>query len=316
MDDLLDRFTRSLTVLDGGLATELEARGHDLAGELWSARLLDEEPEAIADVHRAFFEAGAQVATTASYQASYDGFARVGIDRDQAARLLRRSVTLAQNVRDQVRPDDGLVAASIGPFGAVLADGSEYRGDYGMSVDALREFHRPRLDTLALAGADLFAVETIPCLAEVEAICAELDGTSQVAWLSLTTRDGLTAAGEPIGEAFAMAADVDEILAVGVNCCAPSDVVRALEAAREVTAKPLVAYPNSGQVWNASTREWEGESRLELPLVGAWRRAGATLIGGCCRVTPADIAQVAATLAKSAPRWAPRRAAVSADPFA
>lgn len=315
MEDLLDRFSRTLTVLDGGLATELEAQGHDLTGELWSARLLDEEPEAIADAHRAFFEAGAQVAITATYQASYEGFAAAGFDREHAAKLMRRSVTLARNVRDEIRPEDGLVAASIGPFGAVLADGSEYRGDYGMSVEDLRAFHRPRLDTLAMTGADLFAVETIPCLAEVEAVCAELAGNGHPAWLSVTVRDGRTAAGESLGEAFALADDVGEIVAVGVNCCAPSDVLGALEIAREVTTKPLLAYPNSGQTWNAVSREWEGESRLELPLVGGWKRAGAKLIGGCCRVYPADIAQLAGALAEFTPRWAPRRRGERADPF-
>lgn len=315
MEDLLDRFSRTLTVLDGGLATELEAQGHDLTGELWSARLLDEEPEAIADAHRAFFEAGAQVAITATYQASYEGFAAAGFDREHAAKLMRRSVTLARNVRDEIRPEDGLVAASIGPFGAVLADGSEYRGDYGMSVEDLRAFHRPRLDTLAMTGADLFAVETIPCLAEVEAVCVELAGNGHPAWLSVTVRDGRTAAGESLGEAFALADDVGEIVAVGVNCCAPSDVLGALEIAREVTTKPLLAYPNSGQTWNAVSREWEGESRLELPLVGGWKRAGAKLIGGCCRVYPADIAQLAGALAEFTPRWAPRRRGERADPF-
>lgn len=315
--DLTERFSRSITVLDGGLATELEARGHDLGGPLWSAKLLQDDPEAIADVHRAFFEAGAQVAVTASYQASYPGFESVGVAHEQAAFLMRRSVTLAQNVRDEVRPDDGLVAASIGPYGATLVDGSEYRGDYGLSVEELRAFHRPRLETLATTGSDLFAVETIPCLAEVEAVCAELAGSSHPAWLSLTVRDGRTAHGEPLEEAFAMAADVDEIVAVGVNCCAPAEVAPALEIARTVTTKPLLAYPNSGQEWNAQTREWEGPSRFALSEVGVWRRLGAKMIGGCCRVTPDDIRALATFLAKTAPRWSPsaRTRSDSRSPF-
>lgn len=313
--DLTERFSRSVTVLDGGLATELEARGHDLRGPLWSAKLLKNEPEAIADVHRAFFEAGAQVAISASYQATYAGFESVGIGREKAAALLRRSVTLAQNVRDDVRPEDGLVAASIGPYGAMLSDGSEYRGDYGLSVEELREFHRPRLETLATTGSDLFAVETIPCLAEVEAVCAELAGSSHPAWLSLTVRDGRTANGEPLEEAFAMAAEVDEIVAVGVNCCAPAEVAPALEIARTVTTKPLLAYPNSGQEWNPQTREWEGESSLRLPQVGVWKRLGAKTIGGCCRVTPDDIRALATYLAKTAPRWSRPVRARSDSPF-
>ena len=318
LHDLAERFARSITVLDGGLATELEAQGHDLSGALWSARLLAEEPEAISAAHRAFFEAGAHVAITASYQASFEGFERAGVSRDKAAQLIRRSVSLAMSARDQVRPDDGLVAASLGPYGATLADGSEYRGDYGLGVDDLRRFHKPRLDVLATTGADLFAMETIPCLAEVEALCAEISGTGHAAWLSLSTKGGRTCADESLDEAFAMAAEVDEIIAVGVNCCAPEDVVAGLEAARRVTDKPLVAYPNSGRSWDPQSRSWVGEPTFTLPMVGMWRRAGAKAIGGCCGVSPADIATLSACLQKSAPRWVrsrPVRARVEAGPF-
>ncbi|HEX4687187.1 MAG TPA: homocysteine S-methyltransferase, partial [Nocardioides sp.] len=163
-------------VLDGGLATLLEARGHDLTSDLWSARLLTDDPDAIVRAHAEFFDAGAQVATTASYQASFEGFATLGLDHAESAWLMRLSVSLAVRARDEHRPD-GWVAASIGPYGAYLADGSEYRGDYDLDVAGLRAFHRPRLDVLAAAGADVLAVETIPCLAEVEALCAELTGT-------------------------------------------------------------------------------------------------------------------------------------------
>ena len=318
VNDLTERLSRTITVLDGGLATELEAQGHDLSGELWSARLLAQEPEAITAAHRAFFAAGAHVAISASYQASFEGFERAGVDRDTAAKLMRRSVSLAQAARDEVRPDDGLVAASIGPYGATLADGSEYSGDYGLSVDELRRFHSRRIETLATAGADLFAIETIPCLAEVEAVCAEVEGTGHPAWLSLSIKDGRTCNGEPLDEAFAMAADVAEIVAVGVNCCTPQDVAAGLEAARRVTDKPLVAYPNSGKTWDPQAREWRGDVTFSLPLVGLWKRLGAKAIGGCCGVSPADIATLSACLQKSAPRWArptPRRAHADAGPF-
>ena len=311
-NDLGERFSRSITVLDGGLATQLEAQGHDLSGELWSARLLEQAPEAITSAHRAFFEAGAQVAISASYQASFEGFQRAGLDSDTAARLIRRSVSLAQTARDQARPDDGLVAASVGPYGATLADGSEYTGDYGLTVDELRAFHRRRLDTLATTGADLFAIETIPCLAEVEAICSELAGTGHPAWVSLSTRDGRTCNGESLEEAFAMAAELDEVVAVGVNCCSPADVGAALEAARRVTQKPLVAYPNNGQTWDPRARAWVGEPTFTLAQMGTWKRLGAKAIGGCCGVLPKDIEVLAACLAKSAPRWfRPARAAGS-----
>lgn len=318
LHDLTERFARTMTVLDGGLATELEAQGHDLSGALWSARVLDQHPEAIGAAHRAFFAAGAQVATSASYQASFEGFERAGVDPVKAATLIRRSVTLAQSARDEMRPDDGLVAASVGPYGATLADGSEYRGDYGLSVAALREFHKRRLDTLATTGADLFAIETIPCLAEVEALCAEMAGTGHPAWLSLSIRDGRTCNGESLEEAYAMAAEVDEIVAVGVNCCIPGDVSAGLEAARRVTDKPLVAYANSGKVWDAEARLWTGEATLSLSLVGLWKRLGAKAIGGCCGVSPADIATLSGCLAKSTPRWArrpARRGQASAGPF-
>jgi homocysteine S-methyltransferase len=283
-------------VLDGGLATLLEARGHDLSSELWSARLLRDDPEAVVAAHGEFYAAGAQVATTASYQASFPGFAALGLDAGTAADLMRRSVELARRARDEHRPD-GWVAASVGPYGAFLADGSEYRGDYDLSVDALRAFHRPRLEVLADSGADVLALETIPCLAEVEALCAELDGAGVEAWLSLSADGDRTRAGEPLAEAWAMAADVPEIVAVGVNCCAPGDVVTALGGADG----PLVAYPNSGQGWDAVRRTWTGESAFDAGAVESWLAAGARLVGGCCRVGPDDIGRVSAEVRDHGP---------------
>ncbi len=289
MSDVRRALADGPVVLDGGLATLLEARGHDLSSDLWSARLLTDAPEAIVAAHAEFFDAGAQVATTASYQASFAGFASLGLDAAQAADLMRLSVSLARRARDEHRPD-GWVAASMGPYGAYLADGSEYRGDYDLDVAGLREFHRPRLDVLAAAGADVLAVETIPCLAEVEAVCAELDGSGLTAWLSLSADGDRTREGEPLAQAWAMVADVAEIVAVGVNCCAPDDVVPALTGA----TGPLVAYPNSGQGWDAVRRTWTGESAFDAGAVDDWLAAGARLVGGCCRVGPADIARVAA----------------------
>jgi homocysteine S-methyltransferase len=287
--DLRSALSVRPVVLDGGLATLLEARGHDLTSDLWSARLLRDDPDAILGAHAEFFAAGAQVATSASYQASFAGFTTLGLDRSQAADLMRLSVVLAVRARDEHRPD-GWVAASVGPYGAYLADGSEYRGDYDLDVAGLREFHHGRLEVLADAGADVLAVETIPCLAEVEALCAELAGSGITAWLSLSADGDRTRAGEPLSEAWAMAADVAEIIAVGVNCCTPDDVVPALADA----PGPLVAYPNSGQGWDAVERRWTGESAFDPGAVGRWVASGARLVGGCCRVGPADIAEVAA----------------------
>ncbi len=281
-------------IADGGLATELEARGHDLSDALWSARLLVDAPQEITAVHTAFFRAGAMIATTASYQASFDGFAASGISRDDTVRLLRRSVELAKNARDEVGVA-GRVAASVGPYGAALADGSEYRGRYGLSVAQLQDWHRPRLEVLADAGADVLALETIPDVDEAEALVNLVRSLGVPAWLSYTIDGTRTRAGQPLADAFAVVAGVPEIVAVGVNCCAPDDVLPAIGPARE-TGKPVIVYPNSGERWDSARRAWVGPSRFSPRLAAQWVAAGARVIGGCCRVRPADIAELAAAL--------------------
>ncbi|GBE65075.1 homocysteine S-methyltransferase [Mycobacterium sp. MFM001] len=277
----------TVLVGDGGLATELEARGHDLSDPLWSARLLADAPAEIAAVHRAFFAAGAMYATTASYQASFEGFAARGIGRKDAEGLLRRSVELARA--------GPWVAASIGPYGAALADGSEYRGRYGLSVAQLESWHRPRLEVLAEAGADVLALETVPDVDEAEALVNLVHALGVPAWLSYTIDGVFTRAGQPLAEAFAVAAGVPEIVAVGVNCCSPDDVLPAISAAAE-TGKPVIVYPNSGERWDSGRRAWVGPSRFSADLVPQWVSAGARIVGGCCRVRPADIADLAAAL--------------------
>jgi homocysteine S-methyltransferase len=283
-------------VLDGGLATELVARGHDLSDGLWSARLLLDAPQEIVAAHLAFFRAGALIATTASYQASFAGFRARGIEHDEAARLLRRSVELAKSARDQFPGRTRWVAASVGPYGAVLADGSEYRGHYGLTVRELIAFHRPRLEVLAAAAPDVLALETIPDIDEGTAVVAAVAGLGVPAWLSYTISGRLTRAGQPLADAFAVAADQDHIVAVGVNCCAPADVPFAIATAREVTGKPVIVYPNSGEGWDAARRRWAGPSRFSPALARQWHAAGALLIGGCCRVRPADIAALSREL--------------------
>ncbi|HZC11219.1 MAG TPA: homocysteine S-methyltransferase [Mycobacterium sp.] len=280
-------------IADGGLATELEARGHDLSDALWSARLLVDAPQAITAVHAAFFRAGAKIATTASYQASFDGFAARGIGRDDTVRLLRRSVELAKNARDEVGVAGARVAASVGPYGAALADGSEYRGRYGLSVGQLRDWHRPRLEVLADAGADVLALETIPDVDEAETLVGLVQSLGVPAWLSYTIEGTRTRAGQSLADAFAVAAGVPEIVAVGVNCCAPEDVLPAIGSARE-TGKPVIVYPNSGERWDSARRAWVGSSRFSPRSAAQWLAAGARVIGGCCRVRPADIAGLAA----------------------
>lgn len=283
--------------LDGGLATQLEAQGNDVSSALWSARLLVDNPAEIVSAHRQFFAAGARVAISASYQASFEGLAALGFDHDGAARLMRDSVALACQSRDEL--DDGAmrwVAASIGPYGAALADGSEYRGDYGRTVAQLSAWHRPRLEVLADSNADILAVETIPCMSEVEALAQELNGLGRPAWLSLTCANGRTRAGESIEEAFAIAAEVDEIVAVGVNCTDASEIADLVDIAVAVSGKPAVVYPNSGERWDADRRIWTGDPSFAAPSVRDWVDRGAQLVGGCCRVGPKQIADVASIL--------------------
>ncbi len=290
-------------VLDGGLSTELEARGHDVSSALWSARLLRNDPRAIVDAHAAFAGAGAQVATTASYQATLPGFAAAGIGATEAATLIARSVQLARDGM-AAAGTDGWVAGSVGPYGASLADGSEYRGDYvpAMSVAALQQFHRPRLELLAEAGADVLACETLPAAGEVEALLTELDRLGVPAWLSLTTvtgDDGLprTRRGEPLADVLAMTRDVAAVIAVGVNCTDPAGVLAAVRVVTATGDRPAVAYPNSGEVWDAVARRWTGSPGVgDVP---GWLAAGARLVGGCCRVRPADVRAVAEAVAQA-----------------
>lgn len=280
-------------ISDGGLATELEARGHDLSDDLWSARLLAEAPDEIVAVHEAFFRAGAHIATTASYQASFEGFAAQGVDRVEAERLMRRSVELARAARGAASAP-AWVAASVGPYGAMLAQGEEYVGRYGLSVAELAAWHRPRLEVLTAAGPDVLALETIPDSDEAEALVGLVGEQDIPAWLSYTVAGDRTRAGQPLEEAFAVAADVPQIVAVGVNCCAPADVLGAVITARRVTGKPVIVYPNSGEVWDGANRVWVGTPGMDTGLAAEWVAAGARIVGGCCRVRPDDIAAMAA----------------------
>ena len=290
-------------VLDGALATELERRGADLKDPLWSARLLIEQPGLIRDVHLDYFRAGADVATSASYQASFEGFARRGLSHEQAAALMRLSVQLACEARTlalaERPPGDPrpapLVAASVGPYGAVLADGSEYRGGYGLDEAALMDFHRERLRLLAASGADLLACETLPCIAEARALARLMDEVGARGWISFSARDGgHVCEGDTIEAAVAAVQGFDSVVALGINCTAPQHVAELLMRARTRTAKPLLAYPNAGEAWDAQAKCWlpaaDGAPRPFADQAMDWSAAGARLIGGCCRTGPADIA--------------------------
>jgi len=293
-----------VVVIDGGLATELEAEGHHLGDELWSARLLADEPEAIVAAHLAYFRAGARIAITASYQATFEGFALRGVDHAEAAALLRRSVMLAGEARDLYRAEQApvnagplLVAASVGPYGAWLADGAEYRGRYGLDVRGLRDFHRERLEVLWSAGPDLLACETIPDIVEVRALADLVDEAAAPAWLALSCADGgHLRDGTPAEEAAAIADATRGFVAVGVNCTAPEHVEELVARIAGVTAKPVVVYPNSGEGWEAGTGRWLPASGPDVDVATArrWVAAGASLIGGCCRVGPGRIGELAA----------------------
>src|SRR3954471_8279367 len=222
---MTDRPAGPIVVLDGGLATELEARGHDISDRLWSARLLLTAPDAIEDLHLDYFRAGAQVATTASYQATVPGFEAAGLNRAAAVAAIRTSVEVAQRARETYVAEAGaaagdlLVAGSVGPYGAMLADGSEYRGDYDPGDAVLREVHAPRIETLLHAGVDLLAFETIPTIREAAVLLELLEESGANGWLSYQCRDGAsTAAGEPATDAFALARHAPGLIAVGVNC--------------------------------------------------------------------------------------------------
>jgi homocysteine S-methyltransferase len=296
-----------ITVLDGGLATELEARGHDLSDRLWSARVLLTEPKAIEDVHLAYYRAGSTVATTASYQATVEGFATAGLDRRAALAAITRSVDLACRARDRYAAEAGLdpsrllVAGSVGPYGAMLADGSEYRGDYDPGEAALREVHGPRIDALLAAGVDLLALETIPTMREAAVLLDLLETTGATAWLSYQCRDGVsTAAGEPFVDAVRLVDGRAGIVAVGVNCTAPRHVPALLELARSVTSRPLIAYPNGGDRWDALSRSWvesQTHGGYDPETVARWSDRGATWLGGCCGTGPSQIRALAEAVA-------------------
>ena len=293
-------------VLDGALATELERRGADLNDPLWSARVLLEQPELIRQVHLDYFRAGADVATTASYQASFEGFARRGLSQAEAAALMQRAVALAAEAREQFMQEPAaagrrrpLVAASVGPYGAMRADGSEYRGHYGLDEAALMDFHRPRLQVLAAAGADLLACETIPCLAEALALARLMDelpgGSTRSGWISFSCRDGAhTSQGEDFGDCVAALDGFAGVAAIGINCTAPQHIAALVAAARARTSKPIVVYPNAGEVYDPVAKRWQPHAAGDHPPAFAdqalqWAAAGARLIGGCCRTGPADI---------------------------
>lgn len=291
---------RGSVVIDGAMSTALEKLGCDLNNRLWSARILADDPEKIRTVHAQYFEAGADVAITASYQATAAGFADAEINETEAARLIRLSVTLAREARDAYERNHSnrplLVAGAVGPYGAYLADGSEYTGRYHLTDDAYREFHRVRLDALKAAGADLIAVETQPKLEEVAVLLKMLEARELSAWVTFTLADeGHLPDGTLVEDAARLCATSPAVDALGLNCVKRELAAGALKRMASVTDLPLILYPNSGETYDAATKTWHhpvGGPGWQH-FVGPWQSLGVKCLGGCCRTLPSDIVEIA-----------------------
>ena len=306
--------SRGRLVLDGGLATSCEALGANLSGALWSARLLRDEPALLEKAHAQFTEAGADVCITASYQAHHSSLqTHLGTDSAQATRLIASSVTIARAAAASCaaaaegRPT--AVAGSIGPYGACLADGSEYTGAYSsMPAAELADWHRHRFEALVDAGSDFLAMETIPCRSEVVAMCSLLRTRPEAtAWLSLVCSSGEhITSGERVVDCVADIERLDtagQIDAVGVNCTSPRHVSALIRTIREATDRPIVVYPNSGEQWDSAAGMWRDGTSMGpadfADLATSWYAEGAALVGGCCRVGPDFIAAVRAVVDRS-----------------
>ena len=300
---ILDRFPA--LVIDGALATELEHRGYNLKDDLWSAKILLEQPEAIKQLHYDYFKAGADCAITASYQATITGFMKRGLNEEQALALIQKSVKLAIEARDEFWAEEAnhngrakpFVAASVGPYGAYLADGSEYRGEYGLSEEQLIDFHRPRMKALIDAGADLLACETIPTPIEARALVKLLGEFNSVhAWISFSCRDEAhVCEGERLAECIRQIEASPFVEAVGINCTSPRYIPSLIREAKQATNTPVLVYPNSGETYDAAKSDWDGHPIYESfgEEAKVWYEAGARLIGGCCRTSPKDIHDIA-----------------------
>ncbi len=296
--------TQPVVILDGAFSTELERKGYDLNDPLWSARVLIENPNAIAAVHEDYLEAGADCIITASYQASYEGFMARGISKKEAGKLITSSTTIAKDIRDRFWVENQsdnrqkpLVAASVGPYGAYLADGSEYRGDYGLTEEELLDFHRERLDTLVAAKPDILACETLPCLLEAKALLRLLAQYPGVyCWISFSARDnGHTSNGESIKVCAACLDAFEQVAAVGINCTAPQHIESLIEKIKSKTDKPIIVYPNGGGQYNPVDKLWPAPADLAYgERSRRWYDKGASIIGGCCKTTPDDIQKIAA----------------------
>ncbi|GKU86549.1 hypothetical protein SLEP1_g1061 [Rubroshorea leprosula] len=312
-----------VAVIDGGLATELERHGADLNDPLWSAKSLLTSPHLVRSVHLDYLEAGADIIITASYQATIQGFEAKGFSRQESEAILKKSVEIAREARDMYIEncsksscegvEDGkllknrpiLIAASVGSYGAYLADGSEYSGNYGdsITIENLKDFHRRRIQILAESGADLIAFETVPNKIEAQAYAEllEEEGIKIPAWFSFNSKDGVNVvSGDSLLECVSIAESCKRVVAVGINCTPPRFIHGLILAIKKVTAKPIVIYPNSGERYDAERKEWVENTGVSdedfVSYVNKWCEVGASLVGGCCRTTPNTIRAIYMTL--------------------
>lgn len=299
IEQILDHYP--IMIIDGAMATELENYGCNLNDRLWSAKILMENPELIKQVHLDYFKAGADCAITASYQATIEGYRERGLSDKEAADLIKKSVQIAIDARDEFwgetenqknRPKP-IVAASVGPYGAFLADGSEYRGDYLINEEELIAFHRERIRILVEAGADILACETIPCLMEAKAITRVIKEFPEIhAWISFSAKDELHISnGEKIADCVEWLNGEKQVAAIGINCSSPDFIDSLIKEIKGKTSKPIIVYPNSGEEYDAKIKQWNEVASCNQFSISTqrWYEEGAKIIGGCCRTKPEDI---------------------------
>lgn len=292
-----------VVILDGALGTELENRGCNLNDPLWSSRIVMDSPEVIKDIHKDYFEAGADCAISATYQATIEGFIDKGMTKEEAVQLMKKAVQIAIDARDEFwlenksnnRPKP-FVAAAVGPYGAYLIDGSEFKGGYKVSEDELVEFHRERIEILVESGAEILACETIPCLSEAKALVKVLkDFPNVYAWIAFSAKNGLHVSnGESIAECAAYLEQQKQIAAIGINCSSPKYVDSLITEIKNNSSKPIIVYPNSGEAYDVASKTWDEQCSISNfgKDTKRWYELGATIIGGCCRTNPSDIAEI------------------------
>ena len=298
-------FTEFLTnhtvVLDGAMSTPLERLGADTNNDLWTAKALIDNEELVYEVHKMYFEAGADLIITDTYQANVQAFEKVGYSEKEARNLIKKAVKIAQKARDDYKNKTGkhnYIAGTIGPYGAYLANGSEYRGDYELSTKEYQQFHLPRIEELATTGVDILAIETQPKLDEVLAILELLKEKypQQKVYVSYTLSDDDTISdGTPLPRAIHALEDYSQVIAVGINCVKLELVEPALKNMKEITDKHLIVYPNSSAVYDPKSKTWSQPktSATFEELIPNWYEAGARIIGGCCTTGPKEIKAVA-----------------------